>query len=72
MVEQIGMAVTGGDNRVTLGALAPIEGAARSSWEAADPSTYLPCGRGAGVASPPIGGGSPPAGVALGADAAAF
>eukprot|EP00972_Heterocapsa_arctica_P084296 12418304-Heterocapsa_arctica.AAC.1 len=30
MVHKIGVAITGGDNRAVLGALAPIEGAASS------------------------------------------
>eukprot|EP00972_Heterocapsa_arctica_P083702 12334435-Heterocapsa_arctica.AAC.1 len=38
MVHNIGMAITGGDNRAVLGALTPIEGAASSS---ADLPTYL-------------------------------
>eukprot|EP00972_Heterocapsa_arctica_P027037 3977292-Heterocapsa_arctica.AAC.1 len=40
MVHKIGMAITGGDNRAVLGALAPIEGAA-SSAGAPSPSSAV-------------------------------
>eukprot|EP00972_Heterocapsa_arctica_P020647 3044765-Heterocapsa_arctica.AAC.1 len=35
MVQKIGVAITGGDNRAVLGALAPIEGAASSAASSA-------------------------------------